>query len=69
MEADSDEFLLRRHLRHRYKVTDRTIERWHKNGVLPAAVVINGRLHWRRSEIEQREREGMGRQRQTAEAA
>jgi hypothetical protein len=69
MEADDDEFLLSKHLRHRYKKTDRTLARWVEDGVLPAPLMINGRLHWRRSEIEQREREGMSRRHQPEDTA
>ncbi len=68
METD-DEFLLSRHLKARYKTTDRTLSRWVESGVLPAPLRINGRLHWRRSEIEQREREGMSRRHQPEAAA
>jgi hypothetical protein len=57
-----DEFLPTRKVRVRYGgKSEKTIERWIARGVLPAPEWINGRRYWRRSVLEQHEREGMGR--------
>ena len=59
---DDDEFLPTRRVRARYGgKSEKTIDRWVKSGVLPLPDYINGRRHWRRSALEQREREGMAR--------
>jgi hypothetical protein len=60
MQKAEDEFLPTRKVRARYHTTDRTILRWERDGVLPPAVKINGRKHWRLSELERAERAGMG---------
>lgn len=57
-----DELLPTRKVRARYNKTDRTLLRWERSGVLPPAVWINGRKHWRLSELERAERAGMGKQ-------
>jgi DNA-binding transcriptional MerR regulator len=41
----------------RYNITDRTVDRWLKNGILPTPVRINGLRYWRQHELERRERE------------
>jgi predicted DNA-binding transcriptional regulator AlpA len=41
----------------RYSITDRTVDRWLENGILPPPVRINGLRYWRQRELEQRERE------------
>ena len=61
MQKVEDELLLpTRKVRARYSTTDRTILRWERDGLLPPAVKINGRKHWRLSELEAAERAGMG---------
>ena len=60
MQKVEDEFLPTREVRARYHKTERTILRWERDGVLPPAVWINGRKHWRLSALEQAERDGMG---------
>jgi hypothetical protein len=47
----------------RYGVVGRTIDRWTEAGILPPPLVINRRRYWDEEELEQREREGMGRKR------
>jgi hypothetical protein len=64
-----DELLPTRQLRARYHTTDRTILRWERAGVLPPAVWIAGRKHWRLSELEQAERAGMGARKANDDAA
>jgi predicted DNA-binding transcriptional regulator AlpA len=59
MSAVPEKLLPTRDLIARYGVTDRTIDRWLSQGVLPPPVRINRRRYWRASEIEQRERERM----------
>jgi DNA-binding transcriptional MerR regulator len=44
-------------MRERYNVTDRTIDRWAKSGILPRPVRINGVRYWHQHELERRERE------------
>jgi predicted DNA-binding transcriptional regulator AlpA len=41
----------------RYNISDRTVDRWLQNGILPSPVRINGLRYWRQHELEQRERE------------
>jgi hypothetical protein len=41
----------------RYNITDRTVDRWLENGILPTPLRINGLRYWRQHELEQRERE------------
>jgi predicted DNA-binding transcriptional regulator AlpA len=41
----------------RYNITDRTVDRWLENGILPTPVRINGLRYWHQHELEQRERE------------
>ena len=41
----------------RYNITDRTVDRWLENGILPTPVRINGLRYWREHELEQRERQ------------
>jgi hypothetical protein len=59
MHQADDELLPTRKLRARYSKTDRTILRWERDGVLPPAVKICGRKHWRLSDLERAERAGM----------
>jgi hypothetical protein len=68
MPSVNDELLPTRKMRARYHTTDRTILRWERDGVLPPAVWINGRKHWRLSELERLERAGMGRHSTTENA-
>jgi hypothetical protein len=56
-----DELLPTRKVRARYNTTDRTILRWERDKILPPPVWINGRKHWRLSELEAAERANMGR--------
>jgi predicted DNA-binding transcriptional regulator AlpA len=59
---DDDEFLPTRRVRARYGgKSEKTIDRWIEAGVLPPPIWINGRRHWLRSALEQRERDGMSR--------
>jgi hypothetical protein len=60
MSSADDPFLPTRKLRARYSTTDRTILRWEQAGVLPPAIKICGRKHWRLSDLERAERAGMG---------
>ena len=41
----------------RFNITDRTVDRWLENGILPTPVRINGLRYWREHELEQRERQ------------
>jgi DNA-binding transcriptional MerR regulator len=41
----------------RYNITNRTVDRWEKSGILPTPVRINGVRYWRHHELERRERE------------
>ena len=43
----------------RYDVSDLTIDRWAKNGVLPKPMKINRIRFWDEEEIEQRDQERM----------
>jgi predicted DNA-binding transcriptional regulator AlpA len=43
----------------RYDVSDRTIDRWAKTGVLPKPMKINRIRFWDEEEIEQRDQERM----------
>jgi predicted DNA-binding transcriptional regulator AlpA len=62
MENNADEFLTTKHVRARYGgKSDKTIDRWIAQGVLPPPLIINGRRHWRRSDLEHAERAGMNR--------
>jgi hypothetical protein len=67
--SDADDFLTTAMLRGRYKKCSKTIERWVATGVLPEPQIINGRKHWRRGALEQREREGMGPRKRDSVAA
>jgi hypothetical protein len=60
MHRDDEQLLPTRKLRARYSTTDRTILRWEQAGVLPPAIKICGRKHWRLSDLERAERAGMG---------
>ncbi len=60
--------LTTRALQERYSVVDRTIDRWIQTGVLPQPMRINGRKYWDEAEIEERERERMGRREPTTAA-
>ena len=67
---EADEYLTTKHVRARYGgKSEKTIERWVELGVLPPPTWINGRKYWLRSVLEQREREGMGRQHRQGTAA
>jgi DNA-binding transcriptional MerR regulator len=44
-------------VRERYNITDRTVDRWEKSGILPTPVRINGVRYWHQHELERRERE------------
>jgi predicted DNA-binding transcriptional regulator AlpA len=45
-------------LRARYSVSEKTIDRWHKGGILPPPIRMkNGVRFWREADIEQVERE------------
>ena len=57
METNPDEYLTAPQLDRRYNKCRKTIDRWIEQGILPRPVVINGRWHWLRSELEQHERE------------
>jgi hypothetical protein len=59
MPSADDPFLPTRKLRARYSKTDRTIRRWERDGVLPPAIKICGRKHWRLSDLERAERNVM----------
>jgi hypothetical protein len=60
MHEISDDFLTKRQLRDRYKRSGKTIREWQLNGILPPPdMLIAGRSYWRRSTIEQAERDGM----------
>ena len=59
-QAPQDRLLPTRLLCQRYSVVDKTIDRWIARGILPTPTRINGMRYWRESELEQREREGMG---------
>ena len=58
--------LTKKLLAQRYSVTDRTIDRWLKDGILPTPSRINHRCYWDESEIEQRERVRMAAAQQAA---
>jgi DNA-binding transcriptional MerR regulator len=60
MQKVEDELLPTRKVRARYHKTDRTILRWERDGILPPPVWINGRKHWRLSDLERLERERVG---------
>jgi predicted DNA-binding transcriptional regulator AlpA len=58
MSCDSqDRMLPTRLVCARYNITDRTVDRWLENGILPAPVRINGLRYWREHELEQHERQ------------
>ena len=58
MSSDSkDRMLPTRLICARYNVTNRTVDRWEKSGILPTPVRINGVRYWRQHELERRERE------------
>ena len=58
MSFDSkDRMLPTRLICARYNVTNRTVDRWEKSGILPTPVRINGVRYWRQHELERRERE------------
>jgi predicted site-specific integrase-resolvase len=61
MPQADERLLSTRKLRERYGVTDRTILRWERAGILPDPTWIRKRKHWRLSELERAERAGMGR--------
>ena len=50
----------------RYRVCDRTIDRWTETGVLPRPMVINRIRFWDEEAIEQRDQERMAAERDTA---
>jgi hypothetical protein len=55
---DEDDFLPTKRVRARYGgKSEKTIERWIELGVLPPPTWINGRRYWRRSVLEQHERD------------
>ena len=68
-----DEFLTSAHLRHRYKVTGKTLREWELNGTIPPADRIGtgqrARKYWRLRKIEQVERARMGAVHQPDDAA
>lgn len=58
---DDDEFLPTKRVRARYGgKSEKTIDRWILKRILPPPEWINGRRYWRRSVLEQNERDGMG---------
>jgi predicted DNA-binding transcriptional regulator AlpA len=58
MSSDSkDRMLPTRLVCERYNITDRTVDRWLENGILPSPVRINGLRYWHQRELEQRERD------------
>jgi len=58
------------HLADRYNVTDRTIFRWRKTGVLPEPdLIIHGQPYWTEENIEHNERTHLSPQGQTSSAA
>ena len=58
MSSDSkDGMLPTRLICARYNITNRTVDRWEKSGILPTPVRINGIRYWRQHELERRERE------------
>ena len=46
----------------RYNISDRTVDRWLENGILPTPVRINGLRYWRQHELERHERELLSKQ-------
>jgi predicted DNA-binding transcriptional regulator AlpA len=46
----------------RYGVSDKTIDRWTKDGILPRPLKINGYRYWDRDEVEAMERDRMAAQ-------
>jgi len=52
--------LTTRALCERYRICDRTVDRWTASGILPQPAIINKRRYWDEAEVEQRERERMG---------
>jgi DNA-binding transcriptional MerR regulator len=58
MSSDSENRMLpMRLVRERYNITDRTVDRWEKSGILPTPVRINGVRYWHQHELARRERE------------
>ena len=58
MSSDSTNRMLpTRVVRERYNISDRTVNRWEKSGVLPPPIRINGVRYWHQHELERRERE------------
>jgi hypothetical protein len=58
MSSDpKDRMLPTRLVCERYNITDRTVDRWLENGILPPPVRINGLRYWHQRELEQRERQ------------
>ena len=57
MSGSKDKMLPTRSVCERYNITDRTVDRWLEQGILPTPVRINGLRYWRQHELEQRERE------------
>jgi predicted site-specific integrase-resolvase len=52
--------LTKKQMAERYQVTNRTVERWTADKILPAPTIINKRWYFNEADIEQRERERMG---------
>jgi predicted DNA-binding transcriptional regulator AlpA len=66
MQFDSEDRMLpTRLVCERYSITDRTVDRWLENGILPPPIRINGLRYWRQHELEQVERE-LGQRRKRA---
>jgi predicted DNA-binding transcriptional regulator AlpA len=58
MSSDSKSRMLpTRSVCKRYEITDRTVDRWVENGILPPPLRINGLRYWPERELEQRERD------------
>jgi hypothetical protein len=57
MSGSKDRMLPTRLVCERYNITDRTVDRWLEQGILPTPVRINGLRYWCQHELEQRERE------------
>ena len=57
MSSKSKRMLPTRSVCERYNITERTVDRWLENGILPTPVRINGLRYWPERELEQRERE------------
>jgi len=55
-QDETIEHLTREEVAAIYKVSTKTITRWHKTNKIPRPVLIGGTLRWRRSDIERHNR-------------